>query len=76
MKLGDWLKSTKTRKYVFAAKIGVTAGMVSDYCAGRARPQRPEVMEAIHRETGGQVTPNDFYDLQEVADAPSTGAPA
>lgn len=76
MKLADWLKMTKTRQYVFATKIGVTASMVSDYCNGRAIPQRPDVIEAIHRETGGQVTPNDFYDLKQSADAAQTGAPA
>lgn len=76
MKLADWLKMTKTRQYVFATRIGVRASMVSDYCNGRAIPQRPEVVTAIVRETGGLVTPNDFYDLPAVADAPSTGAPA
>lgn len=76
MKLADWLKKTRTRQYAFAAKIGVSAGMVSDYCNGLARPGRPEIFEAIARETGGEVTPNDFYDLTELADAPQTAAPA
>lgn len=76
MKLADWLKMTKTRQYVFASKIGVSPGMVSDYCNGHAIPQRPEVLVAIARETGGLVTPNDFYDLSMAAGAPGTEAPA
>lgn len=76
MKLADWLKMTRTRKYIFARKIGVRASMVSDYCNGHAIPQRRDVMQAIVRETGGRVTPNDFYDLPPVGDDPHTGAPA
>lgn len=76
MKLGDWLKMTKTRQYKFAAKVGVSAGMVSDYVAGRARPSRPEIYDAIACETGNLVLPNDFYDLPRAPDAPQTGAPA
>jgi DNA-binding transcriptional regulator YdaS (Cro superfamily) len=62
MKLSDWLKQTKTRKYQFAARIGVSASVVTDYCEGRLYPRR-EIAEAIIRETGGQVTANDFLSL-------------
>ena len=41
------------------ANIGVTASMVTDYCQGRSWPRR-EIIEAIMRETGGQVTANDL----------------
>lgn len=75
MKLADWLKMTKMRQYVFARRVGVTSSMVSDYCHGRAVPQRLDVVEKIFRETDGQVTPNDFYDLPSTPDAPDTGAP-
>jgi DNA-binding transcriptional regulator YdaS (Cro superfamily) len=76
MKLADWLKMTKTRQYVFASKIGVTTSMVSDYVHGRAKPTRPDVIDAIYRLTGGKVTPNDFHDLPQIGDAAQTGAPA
>lgn len=59
MKLSDWLKKTKTRKYRFAERIGVPPSVVTDYCKGRYSP-RPKVAAAIMRETGGEVTANDF----------------
>ncbi len=59
MKLVDWLKQTKTRRYVFAERIGVTPSVVTDYCEGRIWPGKDKV-EAIVRETAGAVTPNDL----------------
>lgn len=64
MKLAEWLAIPNTdgsrkRKGVFAAQIGVTQTMITEYAEGRVWPRR-EVMEAIVRETGGQVTANDF----------------
>lgn len=60
MKLSEWLKQTKTRKYKFAERIGVQPSVVGDYCKGRYRP-RSEVAEKIIRETGGQVTADDLF---------------
>lgn len=68
MKLADWLKKTKTRRYAFAAAIGVGPSVVTDYCNGRYCP-RPKVAEAIIRETRGEVTANDFLTIAP-ADAP------
>ena len=62
MKLADWLKKTGTRRYKFAARIGVQPSVVSDYCKGRYCP-RPETARAIIRETGGEVTANDFLSV-------------
>lgn len=59
MTLTDWLKATKTKRYAFASRIGVQPSMVTDYCKGRSWPRR-EIIEAITRETGGQVTANDL----------------
>lgn len=59
MNLSDWLKRTKTRRNAFAERIGVAPSVVTDYCAGRSWPGRDK-MEAIARETGGEVTANDF----------------
>ena len=62
MKLADWLKKTKTRRYRFAERIGVQPSVVSDYCKGKYCP-RPKVAEAIIRETAGEVTANDFLSI-------------
>ena len=64
MKLAEWFThrnadGSKRLKYVFAERIGRTPSMVTDYCNGAAWPDR-ETMEAILRETQGDVTPNDF----------------
>lgn len=59
MRLADWLKETKTRRYVFAERIGVTPQMITVYCDGSTWPPRDK-MEAIARETDGKVTANDF----------------
>jgi DNA-binding transcriptional regulator YdaS (Cro superfamily) len=59
MKLAEWLKSTKTRRFLFAERVGVSPSMITDYCKGRSWPRR-EIIHAIERETGGQVTANDL----------------
>ena len=68
MKLADWfeipnLDGSKRSKSEFAARIDVTPQMISAYCAGRMWPGK-ERMEAIVRETAGDVTANDFIDMQ------------
>ena len=64
MKLSDWFAipnadGTRRRKDEFAAAIGVTPQIISAYCNDRMWPGR-ERMEAIVRETAGDVTANDF----------------
>lgn len=63
MKLADWLKQTKTRRNAFAVRIGVTASMITEYCEGRMWPGRDK-MESIVRETDGEVTANDFLQIE------------
>jgi DNA-binding transcriptional regulator YdaS (Cro superfamily) len=67
MKLSDWFAipnadGTRRRKDEFAAAIGVTPQIISAYCNDRMWPGR-ERMEAIVRETGGDVTANDFMTM-------------
>jgi hypothetical protein len=76
MKLSAWLSipnldGTRKRRREFAARIGVTPTMVTEYAENRAWPHR-RIMEAIVRETGGQVTADDFLS----ADAATTIAEA
>jgi predicted transcriptional regulator len=73
MKLEDWLKLTKMRKFEFAKRIGVQPSVVTDYCKGKYCP-RPRVAEAIIRETGGAVTANDFLSIGPDHDARETEA--
>lgn len=68
MKLADWFETpnadgSKKSKSDFAARIDVTPQMISAYCAGRMWPGK-ERMESIVRETAGEVTANDFIDMQ------------
>lgn len=73
MKLADWLKipnpdGSRKRRREFAERIGVTPTMITAYCKedGAMWPSK-EKMAAIVRETGGQVTPNDFLEISEGA---------
>jgi DNA-binding transcriptional regulator YdaS (Cro superfamily) len=69
MKLSDWFAipnadGSRRRKDDFAAAIGVTPQIISAYCNDRIWPGR-ERMEAIARETGGEVTANDFVSVPD-----------
>jgi DNA-binding transcriptional regulator YdaS (Cro superfamily) len=71
MKLADWFEilnpdGSKRSKAAFAKKIGVTPQMISAYCKDGMWPGK-ERMESIVRETGGEVTANDFIDMQQGA---------
>lgn len=71
MKLAQWLEipnsnGSKKSKGEFAKNIGVTPQMISAYCADRMWPGR-ERMEAIARETKGEVTANDFVERAEAS---------
>jgi len=67
MKLSAWFDipnpdGSRKNKADFALRIGVTPQMISAYCADRMWPGRDR-MEAIARETAGEVTANDFIDM-------------
>ena len=69
MKLSDWFAipnadGSRRRKDEFAAAIGVTPQIISAYCNDRMWPGR-ERMEAIARETAGEVTANDFMTMPD-----------
>lgn len=60
MKLREWLKENKMTLDDFAKKIGVTHVHVSRWQNGRYFPHNKNFRK-IHKATGGQVCPNDFY---------------
>ena len=66
MKLADWLKENRHKRYVFAGRIGVTGSMITAYCEGRSMPGR-NTLESIVRETAGAVTANDFLSAEAAA---------
>lgn len=64
MKLAEWFEKpdvdgSKRNKGDFAKRIGKSPSTLTAYLDGRAWPGR-DAMEAIARETCGQVTANDF----------------
>ncbi|MGA9855095.1 MAG: helix-turn-helix transcriptional regulator [Gammaproteobacteria bacterium] len=59
MKLADWLKKERLPRFRFAERICVQPSVITDYCRGRYAP-RPKTVAKIIRETGGEVTANDF----------------
>lgn len=61
MKLNEFLAEKQIPVSVFAQRIGVrNARTVYRYLSGDRRPS-PDIMRNIFRETGGMVTPIDFY---------------
>jgi hypothetical protein len=75
MKLSQWLDipnpdGSRKRRDEFAKSIGVTPQMISAYCADPITiwPSR-DTMKAIMKETSGDVTANDFIDMQAAESA-------
>lgn len=63
MNLSDWLKLNKVSLTEFARRARIErVQAVWKYAHGHAIPSRPNMMK-IFEATSGQVTPNDFYDL-------------
>ena len=60
MKLKEWRQNENITATDFGRRIGVSHAAILRYEAG-ARMPRPAQMAAIQRETGGAVTPADFY---------------
>lgn len=60
MTLGDYLIERRITIEEFGRRIGRSHTSVSRYVNGQRMPDR-ETMVRIVAETGGLVTPNDFY---------------
>lgn len=65
MKLADWLKQENMSAAEFARRSGISEGMVSLLCRDSAWLSK-KTARAIHRQTGGAVTPNDFFSPEAV----------
>lgn len=72
MKLGDYLKTAGQSPDDFAAALeqafgeAVSGSGVKKWASGERVPREPW-MGRIYAATGGQVAPNDFYDIPETA---------
>ena len=75
MNLKKYLALNAIKQNDFAEKIGDKPQNINKYCFG-ARIPRPKTMKKIFEATQGQVTPNDFYDLETAEDMPSAAVPA
>jgi len=63
MTLSEWFQKTGCKKGDFAAAIEVTPQIISAYCKGYIWPTKAK-MRAIERHTNGEVTANDFVQLE------------
>lgn len=61
-KLDEFLGAEPQVARAFAERIGVDPFSVRRYRLGQKIP-KPDVMIRIIRASGGQVMPNDFYDI-------------
>lgn len=73
MKLQNYLALNAVKQKDFAAHIGEKPARICMYCLGRRIP-RPDVMRKIFDATNGAVTPNDFFDLPDIALSPEVSA--
>lgn len=71
MKLQNYLKDTRTTARAFAGQIGRATSTVTRILHGQTMPD-PATIRAIMRATGGKVTPNDFFDDDEIDDRPTS----
>lgn len=61
MKLDEWLMANSEARSKFAARLGTSAGYVTDLCQARVSPSL-KMAQRIMIATGGAVKPEDFFD--------------
>lgn len=66
MLLKKFLKQKKLTQKQFSKRVGITSSAINQYCSGRRKPL-PNIMERIIDATSGEVTPNDFYNIDKLA---------
>ncbi len=75
MKLAEYIDLNAIDKREFACLIGVTVVSLNRYLSGERRPEWP-VLAVIRKVTGGQVTPNDFLEVDDLPPNPPKGQAA
>ena len=65
MRLSDYLTRNEITRTAFAQKAGLTVPTVSRAASGRTYPSLT-TLRAIVGATAGEVTPNDFFDNEEI----------
>jgi transcriptional regulator with XRE-family HTH domain len=68
MQLSDYLKENELTDEAFGEKIGRDRSSVYRLKNSQTKPTA-DVLQAIVNATGGAVTPNDFFDLPDAAEA-------
>jgi 3,4-dihydroxy 2-butanone 4-phosphate synthase/GTP cyclohydrolase II len=71
MKLSEWLSRYEVKRSAFARRIGVSPGAVTQICREDGAWPSRETAERIFLETGGSVTPNDFFKFSPSAERSS-----
>jgi 3,4-dihydroxy 2-butanone 4-phosphate synthase/GTP cyclohydrolase II len=71
MKLSAWLSRHEVKRSEFARRIGVSPGAVTQICREDGAWPSRETAERIFVETGGTVTPNDFFKFSPSAQGSS-----
>lgn len=71
--MNEFLALNAVKQKDFAARIDERATAINKYCLGQRIP-RPDVMRKIFDATNGAVTPNDFFDLPDIALSPEVSA--
>jgi len=66
MKLSDWITREGRSHQEVGSRIGKSQAAVSRYAAGKRMPDE-ETLIKIFEVTGGEVTPNDFVNLPDLA---------
>jgi 3,4-dihydroxy 2-butanone 4-phosphate synthase/GTP cyclohydrolase II len=72
MLLALWLQREGEQRSRFAARIGISPGYVTQLCDGVVWPGR-EIAEKIFAATSGEVTPEDFFRVDETASKDTDG---
>jgi DNA-binding transcriptional regulator YdaS (Cro superfamily) len=60
MKLDEWLTVQNEKRSAFAARLGTSAGYVTDLCQASVRPSL-KMAQRIMIATEGAVKPEDFF---------------
>jgi hypothetical protein len=63
MKIGDYLHQNNIPVIAFAKRVKKSRQTVYEWIWGEKRPIDDETYALIFKETDGQVTPNDFYNV-------------